>query len=94
MSAESRSAAKHRYFVRRTITESFEYDPAEVERLFRDGATVPDYLLPIMEGDADVIAAMLTAYDGAICSPFNSREDYDVGHEFYVEDEDGNEVAP
>jgi hypothetical protein len=74
------------------ITESFEYDPDEVERLFGDGASVPGYLLPVMEGDTDVVTAMLAAYDGALISPFNSREDYAVDYECYVEDEYGNEV--
>lgn len=82
-----------RHFVRRTITESFEYDPAEVDALWlahRDG--IPKYLLG---GDEDTntearVVAMLTAFDDAIVSPFGTREDYDTGFELYAEDEDGN----
>jgi hypothetical protein len=81
-----------RHVIQRTVTESFEYDPAEVNALWlthRGG--IPKYLLGGDEdtNDAARVITMFTAFNGALVSPFGSREDFDVGYELHAEDEDG-----
>lgn len=88
-----RRVSDRRFFIRRTVTESYEYDPAEVDRLWNIvRPSIPPYMLG---GDEDTdeearTIAVFTAFNDALVSPFGTREDYDTGYELYAEDEDGN----
>lgn len=79
-----------RHFLKYTVTESFEYDPAQIDRLYEIiGPTIPGYMLAGDEAtnQESRVIALFTAMKDALVSPFGSREDYDVGHELYEEDE-------